>query len=80
MSDNNDKDTTPTTVDEAIDVLKMRYDDQYDIRMVPSVQLGGGPHLCRCTIRVRHGEFSAADGTYLDALRNALLKTLEAPQ
>ncbi len=79
MADN-ELDTTPTTVDEAINILRMRYDDQYDIRMVPSVQLGGGPHLCRCTIRVRHGEFSARDSTYLEALRDALLKTLEAPQ
>ncbi|KKN66725.1 hypothetical protein LCGC14_0468360 [marine sediment metagenome] len=71
----------PTTVDEAIDVLRLRYGDQYDIRMVPSVRIGGAPHCCRCTIRVRHGEFSASTETsYFEALLDALKQTLEASQ
>ncbi|KKL70759.1 hypothetical protein LCGC14_2101710 [marine sediment metagenome] len=79
MSENDTLPKDPWTFHEAMDILRERYGDQYDVRLVPSVRLGGGPHRCRCTIRVSHGEFSAAaDLHYMEAFRDALKQTLEA--
>ena len=81
MGENDKLPKEPWVFGEAMDILRSRYGDQYDVRLVPSVRLLGGPHLCRCTIRVRHGEFSAASElSYMEALRAALKQTLEASQ
>jgi len=37
------------TINEIMCELRRRYDDQYDVRLVPSVLIGGG-HICRATI------------------------------
>ncbi len=67
-----------TTIDGAIDVLKQHYNDQYDIRLVPSVLVLGDSHRCRATIRVNHGEYSSLAETYLEAILDAVSQVLKA--
>lgn len=68
----------PATLDAGMETLRERYADQYDVRMVPSVRvLNTGTHLCRCTIRVPHGEFSdVSEFSYLEAFQDALQQAL----
>lgn len=37
------------TINEIMLELRLRYGEQYDVRLVPSTLLGGG-HICRATI------------------------------
>ena len=68
------------TINEIMHELRLLYGDQYDVRLVPSVQIGGG-HICRATISniPRMTERSATHrSSYRIALNTAYKKVLNA--
>lgn len=66
------------TINEIMHELRLLYGDQYDVRLVPSVQIGGG-HICRATIKAGRNERSATHrSSYRVAMNTAYEEILHA--